>query len=85
MTLPAQFPLEEASLQSGVSPDLILYFVSCTWIRPIDGASGLYDHEDVARIELIADLRDQMGVNDEAIPVIMHLVDQINRFHLGTK
>ena len=38
----------------------------------------MFDEEDVCRILLIHDLKDKFGVNDEAVPVILHLVDQLN-------
>ena len=70
MSLPFRFRLEEASQKSGVAPDLILLFVSRTWIRPLDAKLQIFDQEDVARIQLIHELQDQMGINDEAVPVI---------------
>ncbi|MES2201917.1 MAG: hypothetical protein V4498_06685 [candidate division FCPU426 bacterium] len=82
MTLQFRFQLDEAATQSGVSPDLILHFISLTWIKPLEGKIPLFDEEDIARIQLIGDLQDRMGVNDESVPVIMHLIDQLNRMHL---
>jgi chaperone modulatory protein CbpM len=82
MTLHFRFRLEEAAQKSGVAPDLILLFVSRTWIKPLDPARQLFDEEDVARIQLIHELQDRMGVNDDSVPVIMHLIDQLNRMHL---
>lgn len=85
MTLHFRFQLEEAAQKSGVAQDVILLFVSRAWIRPLDVAQQVFDEEDVARIQLIWDLQSQMGVNDESVPVIMHLVDQLNRMHLELK
>jgi chaperone modulatory protein CbpM len=45
----------------------------------------IFDEEDLARIRLIYELQMDMGVNDEAIPVILHLVDQLNRVHIEVK
>jgi len=33
---------------------------------------------DLARANLIHDLRDKMGVNDEGLGVILHLLDQLH-------
>jgi len=33
---------------------------------------------DLARAQLIHDLRDDLGVNDEGIAVILHLIDQVH-------
>lgn len=48
------------------------------WITPADKQKKLLDEEDIARILLIRDLKEDFGVNDEAVPVILHLIDQLN-------
>jgi chaperone modulatory protein CbpM len=48
------------------------------WIIPCDTEEKLLDKEDIARILLIKDLKEEFGVNDESIPVILHLIDQIH-------
>jgi hypothetical protein len=48
------------------------------WIIPSDTEETLLDKEDIARILLIKDLKEEFGVNDESIPIILHLVDQIH-------
>jgi chaperone modulatory protein CbpM len=48
------------------------------WIMPTDTEAPLLDQEDIARILLIKDLKEVFGVNDESIPIILHLIDQIH-------
>lgn len=48
------------------------------WIIPSNMEETLLDQEDVARILLIKDLKEEFGVNDESIPIILHLIDQIH-------
>ncbi|MFH0977088.1 MAG: chaperone modulator CbpM [Spirochaetota bacterium] len=48
------------------------------WITPCDCEKELLDKEDIARILLIKDLKEIFSVNDESIPVILHLIDQIH-------
>lgn len=74
--------LREAAEKTGLAPDVIIRFVSYRWIIPADREHEVFDEEDVARARLILELQQDFGVNDEAIPVILHLVDQLNRFHL---
>jgi len=64
---------------------LITQCIEQKWIDPADRESQKLDQEDIARIKLIQDLQDHMGVNDEAIPIILHLVDQINYLRLKIK
>ncbi len=48
------------------------------WIIPSDTEKIRLDQEDIARILLIRDLKGEFGVNDESIPIILHLIDQIH-------
>ncbi len=48
------------------------------WIMPHDPEEALLDQEDIARVLLIKDLKEIFEVNDESIPVILHLIDQIH-------
>jgi chaperone modulatory protein CbpM len=82
MSLKIRFALSQAAQQSGLPPEQILAFVSKTWVIPVEVEPQIFDEEDIARIRLIHELQENLGVNDEAVPVIMHLIDQLNRLHL---
>jgi chaperone modulatory protein CbpM len=48
-------------------------------LSPHRGSAGyLFDDADVARIHLVCDLRFDMGVGEESLPVILSLVDQLH-------
>jgi len=47
------------------------------WIIPSNTEETRLDQEDIARILLIKDLKEEFEVNDESIPIILHLLDQI--------
>ena len=52
-------------------------WIDVGWLMPQhDGESGFSD-VDVARAQLICDLR-RMGVNDDAMPIILDLIDQMH-------
>ncbi len=74
--------IEEVSEYCGVSSEVIFHFIQEAWIRPQDQNIPLFDDEDLARIWLIQELRDDFGVNEEGIPIILNLLDQVNRMHL---
>ena len=48
------------------------------WLRPTsrDG-TWVFGEIDVARLTLIRDLRDDLGLHDEALPVVLRLLDQL--------
>jgi chaperone modulatory protein CbpM len=50
------------------------------WVRPArEGATGpLFDDLDVARLRLICDLRMEMSLHSETVPMILSLIDQVH-------
>jgi chaperone modulatory protein CbpM len=53
-------------------------WVEHRWIRPTVTAEGpVFDDLDEARIALIRELREDLGVGDEAIEVVLSLLDQL--------
>lgn len=62
----------------GVSETDLRVWIEYGWIRPARGEQDFtFSELDVARVSLIADLRQRMGISDEAVPVILDLMDQI--------
>jgi chaperone modulatory protein CbpM len=48
------------------------------WVRAEESERGFIFHEvDVARVRLIRELRHELAIDDEAIPVILQLLDQV--------
>lgn len=48
------------------------------WIAPAVGAEGpTFDEADVARIRLVCQLKDDLNLNEDAIPVVLSLMDQL--------
>lgn len=62
----------------GLADDDLLRWIDNAWVRP-DGEPGryLFREIDVARVRLILELRDDMQVNEEALPVVLSLLDQL--------
>jgi chaperone modulatory protein CbpM len=77
--------LNEAAEQIGLSPDIIVRFINFRWIIPDDRQDEILDEEDIARARLIWELQQEFGVNDEAVPIILNLIDQLHRIRLGLK
>lgn len=48
------------------------------WVIPAAGDEGpRFDALDIARIRLVCQLKDEMNVNDDAVPVVLSLLDQV--------
>jgi chaperone modulatory protein CbpM len=61
-----------------ISEEFIQACLQHQWIEPLDKETEKLAQEDLARLLLIRDLMDGMGVNDESVPVILNLIDQIH-------
>jgi chaperone modulatory protein CbpM len=72
------FKIREIISLYNVDEEFICDCIEREWIILVDSKKRLMDREDVARILLIRDLKEDFGVNDEAIPLILHLIDQLH-------
>jgi len=53
-------------------------WIANRWVRPDDeGAEPVFHDIDVARVRLIRELRDELEVNEAALPVVLSLLDQV--------
>lgn len=69
---------EQVVTQVEVSRGDLTRWIRERWVLPIEQDGGyLFDEVDIARVRLIAELRDDLAVNDEAVPVILQLLDQV--------
>jgi chaperone modulatory protein CbpM len=48
------------------------------WIRPAAKAKQPFSEADMARAALIRDLEDKLGFDEEQVPVLLNLIDQIH-------
>lgn len=67
---------------AGLFPDTdlieITSWVERGWVQPEqDGSRLLFQEIDVARVRLIRDLRRDLALGEEAVPVVLSLMDQL--------
>ena len=71
--------IEEFLVRARVERGSLEAWVAAGWIVPPQTDPELvFSDVDLARAQLIHDLREDFGVNDEAVSVILHLVDQMH-------
>jgi len=69
---------EEIVAEIDVAPAELTAWIEQEWVLPArQGDTHVFNDVDIARVRLICDLRRDMAVNDEAVPVILQLLDQI--------
>ncbi|CAE7726255.1 unnamed protein product [Symbiodinium necroappetens] len=61
-----------------VSREQLVYFAEQQWVRAQEDQGAWYfDEQDAARARLICELREDMAINDEAVPLVLRLLDQV--------
>jgi chaperone modulatory protein CbpM len=62
-----------------LNAEILETWVTAGWLIPddVDG-SPRFSELDLARAQLINDLKDRVGVNDAGVDVVLHLVDQLH-------
>lgn len=64
---------------SGLQMQTLEFWLEQQWIIPEETPAGPnFSDADIARARLIQDLKDDFGVNDEGVDVILHLMDQLH-------
>lgn len=80
-----RYPMNEACEQLGAEKSFVIHCVRAQWVIPVEPEASQFDDEDIARLRLIFELQRDFGVNDEAIPIILHLLDQLYLFRSKMK
>ncbi|MDX1423617.1 MAG: chaperone modulator CbpM [Kiloniellales bacterium] len=70
--------IKQVVAQMEVSEREVSGWIEQRWVLPLEeDGELLFDEVDCARIRLIVELRRDLEVNDEAIPVVLRLLDQV--------
>jgi chaperone modulatory protein CbpM len=65
--------------RAGLDQETLKLWVEEEWLIPHRSTHGFfYTEMDLARANLIRDLKDNMGVNAEGLGIILHLLDQMH-------
>jgi len=69
----------EFLLQAQLEDETLEAWIQEEWLIPGEAAGETtFSDADVARAQLITDLKNDLGVNNEGVGVILNLVDQIH-------
>ena len=70
---------QEFLSSSGVRVEVLELWLEQRWLVPETAETGLlFSEAELARAQLIRQLKDDIGANDEGIDVILHLMDQLH-------
>lgn len=63
----------------GLDVHTLEVWVAQDWVRPRrEAGAPVFEEIDVARVQLIVELRDELDVGDAAMPVVLSLLDQLH-------
>ena len=69
---------QEVVVRAEIPSDRLTSWIEQKWVLPIEEeGEPLFDEADFARVELLAELTGDLEVNEEAIPVVLRLLDQV--------
>jgi chaperone modulatory protein CbpM len=70
---------QEFLAHAGVQVQTLDLWLEQRWLIPDQASGGMsFSDTDVGRARLIQDLKTDLGVNDEGVDVILHLLDQLH-------
>ncbi len=65
-------------LIEGLDPGELHRWIAERWVRPEStGETYVFHDIDVARVRLILELRRDLAIDEEALPVVLQLLDQV--------
>jgi len=71
--------LDQVLAEVEISRQELELWIEESWILPEREGDGFaFDEVDIARLRLIAELRRDLAVNDEAVPLVLHLIDELH-------
>jgi chaperone modulatory protein CbpM len=70
--------VEQLQVRLGLDAGTLHLWIEEGWLLPRRNPDLAFSEGDVARVQLILDLKREMGVNDEGIGIILSLVDQMH-------
>ncbi len=72
-----RYTVGEVCELAGVQRSFLVRCFRAHWVSPAYPAESELDEKDLARLRLIAELLGDFGANEEAVPLILHLLDQL--------
>jgi chaperone modulatory protein CbpM len=70
--------LADITTEFGLARDELLLWVERRWVLPMEQAGDyVFSEADMARVQMIVDLRRDLAIDDEAMPVVLDLLDKL--------
>jgi chaperone modulatory protein CbpM len=71
-------PVDEFLVKIHIERRIVESWITAGWLIPQRDPELAFSEVDLARAQLIRELKEDFGVNDEGISLILHLLDQVH-------
>jgi chaperone modulatory protein CbpM len=71
-------PVDEFVVKIHIERRIVESWIAAGWLMPQRDPELAFSEVDLARAQLIQELKEDFGVNDEGISLILHLLDQVH-------
>ena len=72
-------PLAEVLTLCGIERAELTLWIERRWVMPLaSNGDFLFNEADLARVRMIAEFRNDLALDDEALPAVLGLVDQLH-------
>ena len=71
-------PVDEFVVKIHIERRIVEGWITAGWLVPQRDPELAFSEVDLARAQLIRELKEDFGVNDEGISLILHLLDQVH-------
>ena len=70
--------IQDSPMDVQLDAEAVELWIEAGWLLPHQEGESRLSDVDLARAQLIHDLKHDLGVNDEGIPLILDLIDQLH-------
>ena len=71
-------PVDEFLVKVHIERRMVESWIAAGWLMPQRDPELAFSEVDLARAQLIRELKEDFGVNDEGISLVLHLLDQVH-------
>lgn len=71
-------PVDEFLVRIHIERRIVENWIAAGWLIPQRDPELVFSEVDLARAQLIRELKQDFGVNDEGVSLILHLLDQVH-------
>jgi chaperone modulatory protein CbpM len=71
-------PVDEFLVKIHIERRIVESWIAAGWLLPQRDPELTFSEVDLARAQLIRELKEDFGVNDEGISLVLHLLDQVH-------